>query len=81
MFDRILQKCSCIIFQRGKFRPRLTELVQTNSEEDVKAASTKAFKALPDISAAISALTVLRAVGPATASGNYIFLLGCVIYY
>lgn len=51
-----------------------------NSEEDVKAASTKAFKALPDISAAISALTVLRAVGPATASGNYIFLLGCVIY-
>lgn len=56
--------------QRGKFRPRLTELVQANSEEDVKSASIKAFKALPDIPAAIQALTVLKAVGPATASGK-----------
>jgi hypothetical protein len=45
-------------------------MVATNSEEDVKNASVKAFQALPDISAAIQALTVLKAVGPATASGK-----------
>ncbi|XP_052262992.1 uncharacterized protein LOC127866488 isoform X2 [Dreissena polymorpha] len=53
---------------RGKFRPRLTEMVASNSEDEVVAASTKAFKALPNISAAIQALSVLKAVGPATAS-------------
>ncbi|XP_064650335.1 uncharacterized protein LOC135501846 [Lineus longissimus] len=54
---------------RGKFRPRLTEMVQENKPEDVISASKKAFKALPNLSKAISALTVLKAVGPATASG------------
>ncbi|XP_052789524.1 uncharacterized protein LOC128223995 isoform X1 [Mya arenaria] len=53
---------------RGKFRPRLTEMVATNSEDEVKSASTSAFAALPDVPAAIQALTVLKAVGPATAS-------------
>lgn len=62
-----------MILQRGKFRPRLTEMVKTNSEKEVKDASTKAFQSLPDISAAIQALSVLKAVGPATASGGYIF--------
>ena len=45
-------------------------MVATNSEEEVKDASLEAFQALPDISAAIQALTVLKAIGPATASGN-----------
>ncbi|XP_006816334.1 uncharacterized protein LOC100371869 [Saccoglossus kowalevskii] len=53
---------------RGKFRPRLAELIQTNSEEAVVNASKKAFQCLPDLTAAIQALTVLKAVGPATAS-------------
>ncbi|XP_077980051.1 uncharacterized protein LOC144435329 [Glandiceps talaboti] len=53
---------------RGKFRPRLAEMIQTNSEEAVVKASKKAFQCLPDITAAIQALTVLKAVGPATAS-------------
>lgn len=44
-------------------------MVQTNSEEDVKTASVKAFKALPNVPNAIKALTVLKAIGPATASG------------
>lgn len=45
-------------------------MVQTNSEEDVLKASKKAFKLLPNLSAAIQALTVLKAIGPATASGS-----------
>ncbi|XP_021363763.1 uncharacterized protein LOC110457002 [Mizuhopecten yessoensis] len=53
---------------RGKFRPRLEQMVQSNSEEDVKAASLKGFKELPNLSNAIKALTVLKAIGPATAS-------------
>ena len=60
-----------MIFQRGKFRPRLTELVQTNTDKEVIDASTEAFQKLPDVSAAIQALTVLKAIGPATASGAY----------
>ncbi|OWF45482.1 hypothetical protein KP79_PYT06269 [Mizuhopecten yessoensis] len=55
-------------FTRGKFRPRLEQMVQSNSEEDVKAASLKGFKELPNLSNAIKALTVLKAIGPATAS-------------
>ncbi|CAH3021343.1 unnamed protein product [Porites evermanni] len=53
---------------RGKFRPRLTQLVQTNDSETVKEVTSKAFKCLPDIKQAISELTKLKAVGPATAS-------------
>ena len=34
----------------------------------VKSASEKAFKSLPDISKAVNELTVLKGVGPATAS-------------
>ena len=58
-----------VFLQRGKFRPRLEQMVQSNSEEDVLNASKKAFKLLPNLSAAIQALTVLKAIGPATASG------------
>ncbi|XP_072022117.1 uncharacterized protein [Amphiura filiformis] len=52
---------------RGKFRPLLA-MVQTNSAELVESASKKAFKKLPNVASAIKELTVLKAVGPATAS-------------
>ncbi|KAC9754819.1 hypothetical protein E3N88_45294 [Mikania micrantha] len=53
---------------RGKWRPRLLDFVSSLDEETVKCASQKAFKSLPEISKAITELTVLKGVGPATAS-------------
>ncbi|XP_021754594.1 uncharacterized protein LOC110719921 [Chenopodium quinoa] len=54
---------------RGKFRPRLLGFVAALDEEVVKSASQKAFLSLPDdLSKAVSELTVLKGVGPATAS-------------
>lgn len=49
-------------------RPRLLDFVSALDEDLVKSASQKAFKSLPDVSKAISELTVLKGVGPATAS-------------
>ncbi|XP_057973249.1 uncharacterized protein LOC131161480 [Malania oleifera] len=53
---------------RGKWRPRLLDYVSSLDESLVKSASQKAFQSLPDISKAVSELTVLKGVGPATAS-------------
>ncbi|XP_028797247.1 uncharacterized protein LOC114752673 [Neltuma alba] len=53
---------------RGKWRPRLLDFVSSLDDSLVKSASQKAFGSLPDISKAISELTVLKGVGPATAS-------------
>ncbi|CAL0322521.1 unnamed protein product [Lupinus luteus] len=53
---------------RGKWRPRLLDFVSSLDDTVVKTASQKAFQSLPDISKAISELTVLKGVGPATAS-------------
>ncbi|XP_065880899.1 uncharacterized protein [Euphorbia lathyris] len=53
---------------RGKWRPRLLDFVSSLDEELVKSVSQKAFDSLPDISKAISELTILKGVGPATAS-------------
>ncbi|XP_022316799.2 uncharacterized protein LOC111120371 [Crassostrea virginica] len=53
---------------RGKFRPRLQQMVESNPEEIVVSASKKAFKCIPNLKKAIEELTVLKAVGPATAS-------------
>lgn len=50
------------------FRPRLLDFVSSLDEAVVKSASQKAFQSLPDISKAVSELTVLKGVGPATAS-------------
>lgn len=44
------------------------DFVSSLDEALVKSASQKAFQSLPDISKAISELTVLKGVGPATAS-------------
>ncbi|KAI9118374.1 hypothetical protein K1719_010706 [Acacia pycnantha] len=53
---------------RGKWRPRLLDFVSSLDESLVKSSSQKAFQSLPDISKAVSELTVLKGVGPATAS-------------
>ncbi|KAJ0967714.1 hypothetical protein J5N97_024631 [Dioscorea zingiberensis] len=53
---------------RGKWRPRLLDFVSSLDEALVETASRKAFQCLPDLSKAISELTVLKGVGPATAS-------------
>ncbi|KYO32488.1 collagen alpha-1(I) chain-like [Alligator mississippiensis] len=53
---------------RGKFRPRLQQLVATNSQETVERCTRKAFQLLPDVAAAITELSQLKAIGPATAS-------------
>ncbi|GAV57992.1 hypothetical protein CFOL_v3_01528 [Cephalotus follicularis] len=53
---------------RGKWRPRLQAFVSSLEESLVKSASQKAFQSLPDISKAVCELTVLKGVGPATAS-------------
>ncbi|KAL2317872.1 hypothetical protein Fmac_031748 [Flemingia macrophylla] len=53
---------------RGKWRPRLLNLVSSLDDALVSSASQKAFQNLPDLSKAVSALTLLKGVGPATAS-------------
>ncbi|KAK6130565.1 hypothetical protein DH2020_035711 [Rehmannia glutinosa] len=53
---------------RGKWRPRLLSFVSSLDDAVVRDASRKAFASLPDVSKAVSELTVLKGVGPATAS-------------
>uniref|UniRef100_A0ACD5W9R2 Uncharacterized protein n=1 Tax=Avena sativa TaxID=4498 RepID=A0ACD5W9R2_AVESA len=53
---------------RGKWRPRLMDFVKSLDDEVVESASRKAFAVLPDLSKAITELTVLKGIGPATAS-------------
>eukprot|EP00123_Amoebidium_parasiticum_P004550 comp15836_c0_seq1/m.13156 comp15836_c0_seq1/g.13156 ORF comp15836_c0_seq1/g.13156 comp15836_c0_seq1/m.13156 type:complete len:259 (-) comp15836_c0_seq1:311-1087(-) len=54
---------------RGKFRPRLQDMVQSNGDALVKETSKKAFSLAPaDPKKAIDELCKLKAVGPATAS-------------
>ncbi|XP_059279475.1 uncharacterized protein LOC132033506 [Lycium ferocissimum] len=53
---------------RGKWRPRLLDFVSSLDDSVVRSASEKAFQSLPDIKKAITELTVLKGVGPATAS-------------
>ncbi|XP_059835229.1 uncharacterized protein zgc:112496 isoform X3 [Hypanus sabinus] len=55
---------------RGKFRPMLQKMVASNSVSSVESCTRKAFKLLPDVSAAVMELTKLKAVGPATASDD-----------
>uniref|UniRef100_A0A0D9ZCK9 Uncharacterized protein n=1 Tax=Oryza glumipatula TaxID=40148 RepID=A0A0D9ZCK9_9ORYZ len=49
-------------------RPRLMDFVKGLEDAVVESASRKAFAALPDLCKAITELTVLKGVGPATAS-------------
>ena len=72
-FKSLQLPCECIretiTLQRGKFRPRLTEMVKQNSREEVELVTRKGLASLPDLSRAMTQLTKLKAVGPATASG------------
>ncbi|KAL3629500.1 hypothetical protein CASFOL_026722 [Castilleja foliolosa] len=53
---------------RGKWRPRLLSFVSSLNDAVVRDASGKAFASLPDVSKALGELTILKGVGPATAS-------------
>lgn len=53
---------------RGKARSRLLDLVRLNTDLAVKQTTQKAFRKLPNLSSAITALTNLKGVGPQTAS-------------
>lgn len=63
--------------QKGKFRPRLQQLIGSNSEEAVQSSTSKAFGLLPDVQAAITELCKLKGVGPATASGTHTPIQSC----
>ncbi|XP_020105184.1 uncharacterized protein LOC109721803 [Ananas comosus] len=53
---------------RGQWRPRLMGYAEALGEAEVEAASRAAFAAIPDLARAVSELTALKGVGPATAS-------------
>ncbi|MGH0165372.1 UNVERIFIED_CONTAM: hypothetical protein FKN15_048731 [Acipenser sinensis] len=59
---------------RGKFRPRLQQLVAANPNERVETCTRRAFGLLPDVQAAIAELSTLKALGPATASDRAAFM-------
>ncbi|MCE2055764.1 hypothetical protein HAX54_043356 [Datura stramonium] len=66
-------------FYRMNFRrspPRLLDFVSSLDDAVVRSASEKAFQSLPDIKKAISELTVLKGVGPATASAGNAAAIG-----
>jgi len=54
--------------KRGEYRPRNLALVRSNGDEAVRAASERAFAAVPDPRAPVDALVELSGVGAATAS-------------
>ncbi|XP_031564028.1 uncharacterized protein LOC116299507 [Actinia tenebrosa] len=60
---------------RGKFRPRLVDLIKSNSPETISENTRMAFKLLPNIEKSIKKLSELKGVGPATASA--ILCAGC----
>lgn len=64
----VLQSNPNICFTFFVGRPRLLNFVSSLTDEDVQAASQKAFAALPDLKESIQQLSVLKGVGPATAS-------------
>lgn len=53
---------------RGKWRPKLLSFVQSLDEKQVEEVSKKSFAALPDLEEAVTCLSTLKGVGPATAS-------------
>jgi len=67
LYDEIVQITKWKLL-RGKFRPSILDLVRTNTETAIKNVTKKAFKKMPNISAAITALTQLKGIAPATAS-------------
>ena len=68
LYDEIVQVTKWRLL-RGKFRPSILDLVKTNTESAVKNVTKKAFRKMPNISAAINSLTQLKGVSSGTASG------------
>jgi len=67
VYDEVVQITKWKLL-RGKFRPSILDLVRTNTETAIKNVTKKAFKKMPNINAAITALTQLKGIAPATAS-------------
>lgn len=55
-------------FQRGKYYPQLSYLIKVNTPKAVMSETKKAFKKLPNLESAITALTNLKGVGTTMAS-------------
>ena len=70
MFQVKFDSFSLHFLQRGKFRPRLTELIKSNSEKDIKEITSRSHGHIKEPEAAIKELCKLKGVGPATASGE-----------
>lgn len=64
----MLTKLSPFLLQRGKFYPQLSYLVKVNTPRAVMAETKKAFKKLPNLEQAITALSNLKGVGTTMAS-------------
>ncbi|XP_054913933.1 uncharacterized protein zgc:112496 isoform X1 [Poeciliopsis prolifica] len=65
---KLTAACVSCVVQRGKFRPRLQQLVASNDQDAVQKRSRTALGLLPDVPAAVAELSGLKGVGPATAS-------------
>lgn len=61
-----------LTFQRGKFYPQLSYLVKVNTPRAVMMETKKAFRKLPNLEQAITALSNLKGVGTTMASGKNI---------
>lgn len=57
------------LLQRGKTFPQLNYLIKVNTPRAVMAETKKAFKKLPNLGLAITALSNLKGVGTTMASG------------
>lgn len=59
-----------LTLQRGKAYPQLNYLVKVNTPRAVMAETKKAFRKLPNLEQAITALSNLKGVGTTMASGK-----------
>ena len=65
-FDLFVSNSMCYVF--WKCRPRLMNFVSSLDDNEVQAVSKASFSTLPDLKSAITTLSSLKGVGPATAS-------------
>jgi len=61
--------------QRGKTFPQLNYLIKVNTPRAVMAETKKAFKKLPNLGLALTALSNLKGVGTTMASGIHKYFL------
>jgi hypothetical protein len=67
-FSLSLNLFGVFVFQRGKFYPQLSYLIKVNTPKAVMSETKKAFRKLPNLEGAITALTNLKGVGTTMAS-------------